>query len=393
MLPSTTQVLIVGAGPAGLALATTLAQDGVDFVLVDRLAEGQHTSRAAVIHAHTLEVLERLGVSAALVARGLRIARFAVLDRDRPLLRLPFDGLPTPHPYLLMLPQDETEAVLAARLRAAGGTIHRGVTVEAVAQGVDGATASVVAGGVRRAIAARFVVGADGMHSVVREAAGIGFGGAAYDASFILADVGLEWGHGRDEVKLFFSPAGLVVVAPLPDGRFRIVATVAEAPEHPGIADVQALLDARGPTRGAARVTSLAWSSRFRVHHRLADRYRNGRLLLVGDAAHVHSPAGGQGMNAGLIDAWVLGRTLAATIKEGRDEAHLDGYERLRRPAAAAVLRLAGRLTRAATMRSRPQRALRNLMLSLAGSVPPLRRRIAMDLSGLSRRELAGLQP
>jgi 2-polyprenyl-6-methoxyphenol hydroxylase-like FAD-dependent oxidoreductase len=242
----------------------------------------------------------------------------------------------------------------------------------------------------RRTIAARMVVGADGMHSVVREAAAIRFSGAVYAGSFILADVALD-GHPRDEVRLYFSPAGLVVVAPLPGGTFRIVATVADAPEQPGMADVQALLDARGPTQPPARVTALAWSSRFRLHHRLAERYRNGRFLLVGDAAHVHSPAGGQGMNTGLVDACVLGRILAAVISGRRDAAFLDEYERLRRPAAAAVLRLAGRLTTAATLTNRPQRAMRNLALSLAGRVPALRRRIAMDLSGLSRRGLAVL--
>jgi 2-polyprenyl-6-methoxyphenol hydroxylase-like FAD-dependent oxidoreductase len=127
------------------------------------------------------------------------------------------------------------------------------------------------------------------------------------------------------------------------------------------------------------------------VHHRLAERYRSSRLLLVGDAAHVHSPAGGQGMNAGLIDAWVLGRVLAAVVMGRRDDGYLDTYERLRRPAAASVLRLAGRLTAAATMKSRPRRLARNLLLSLVGSVPAMRRRIAMDLSGLSRRTLANV--
>ncbi len=392
-LPASTDVLIVGAGPTGMALAVALAQAGVGFVLVDKLAAGQNTSRAAVIHAHTLEVLERIGVSATLAAQGLALAKFAIRDRDRALVALRFDALPTRYPFLLMLPQDATEAVLAARLQEAGGTIHRGVTVESVARSEAGATATVAAGGEHRTIAARYVVGADGMHSVVRAAAGIRFGGAAYEDSFILADVALDWDGGRDEVKLFFSPAGLVVVAPLPGGRFRIVASIADAPEHPGIADVQALLDARGPTRGRARVTSVAWSSRFRLHHRLAERYRDGRLLLVGDAAHVHSPAGGQGMNAGLVDACVLGRILAEVIAGRRDEGHLDEYERLRRPAAAAVLKLAGRLTAAATMKSRPRRALRNLVLSLVGSVPAMRRRIAMDLSGLSRRALARVEP
>ncbi len=133
------------------------------------------------------------------------------------------------------------------------------------------------------------------------------FEGTAYGQSFVLADVRMEWPLGQTEVSLCFSPAGLVVVAPLPDGSFRIVATMDEAPETPSLADIQKLLDERGPQASRARIKHVVWSSRFRVHHRLASSYRDGRILLMGDAAHVHSPAGGQGMNTGLVDAVVLG--------------------------------------------------------------------------------------
>ena len=139
MLPASTDVLIVGAGPTGLTLAIALRQAGIGHLLVDRLPEGQNTSRAAVIHAHTLEALEPLGVADTLVARGLRLERFALRDRDRPLMQLRFDGLPSAHRYILMIPQDETERVLAARLAALGGTVHRGITAAAVEQEADGA--------------------------------------------------------------------------------------------------------------------------------------------------------------------------------------------------------------------------------------------------------------
>ena len=172
------------------------------------------------------------------------------------------------------------------------------------------------------------------MNSLVRQTAGIGFTGARYEKSFVLADVEMTWAHGRDEVMLFFSPAGLVVVAPLPSGAFRIVVTLDNAPEHPEIADVQALLNTRGPTQGVGAVSHVHRSSRFRLHHRVADQYRRGRFLLVGDAAHVHSPAGGQETNTGLVDACVLGRLLANVTPGRRDESHLDTYEALRRPTA-----------------------------------------------------------
>jgi 2-polyprenyl-6-methoxyphenol hydroxylase-like FAD-dependent oxidoreductase len=301
-----TDVLIVGAGPTGLALATVLSQAGIKPLIVDKLATGLNTSRAAVIHAHTLEVLQQLGVSERLLEAGLPLAKFSLRDRDRVLVRLRFDGLPTRFSQLLMIPQDTTEAILAERLAESGTAVHRGWMVEELVQAPNGVTATAVSAARRHRINARYVVGADGMHSMVRRSAKIDFKGGSYEHSFVLADVDMAWNHGSDEVMLFFSPLGLVVVAPLPSGRFRIVATLEDAPEKPDVRDIQALIDSRGPTHGRARVSEVHWSSRFRLHHLLVDRYRNGRLFLMGDAAHVHSPAGGQGMNTGLVDAVVL---------------------------------------------------------------------------------------
>ena len=388
MLP-TTDVLIVGAGPTGLALAITLQRAGIDHILIDKLPTGQNTSRAAVIHAHTLEMLDNLGVSTLLVDEGLKLATFSIRDRDRTLVQLGFDGLTTPHPYLLMLPQDVTERVLSDRLVALGGSIHRGVAASEVRQDTTGVHVSLTSDAGPHSIAARYVVGADGMHSMVRAASGAEFEGAAYGESFVLADVSMDWSHERDEVMLFFSPAGMVVVAHLPNVRFRIVATLDNAPEHPTIADLQTLIDTRGPITGAARVTDVVWSSRFRVHHRLAKSYRNHRLLLMGDAAHVHSPAGGQGMNTGLVDACVLGRLLAAVVSGKQAEVDLDQYQTLRRPAAEKVLGLAGRLTFMATMRSPAQRRVRNAVLSAINHMPFVKHGLAMSLSGLSRRRYA----
>jgi 2-polyprenyl-6-methoxyphenol hydroxylase-like FAD-dependent oxidoreductase len=371
-LPAETEVVIVGAGPTGLALAVTLATTGVDFVIVDRLAEGANTSRAAVVHARTLEVLGELGAAAALIARGLRVDRFAISDGSRRLLTIPFDGLPTPYPYTLMVPQCETESVLLARLRALGHDVHRPFEVAAVAQDDAGVTLTMSTGQIMRA---GYAVGADGMHSAVRRESGIGFTGSAYPESFVLADVTMDWTPGRDEVSLTLGTAGLTVVAPLPGGHYRIVATVDEAPETPDLEFVRRLLDERAP--GRATVNSLAWSSRFRVHHRVADHYRAGRLLLAGDAAHVHSPAGGQGMNTGIQDGYVLGRAIVT--------GELDGYEAARRPVAQRVVAFTDRMTRIATARSTAVRTVRNIALPVLGHLG-LRTRLATELAELSYR-------
>ena len=216
------------------------------------------------------------------------------------------------------------------------------------------------------------------------EQAGIGFTGGRYAESFAQADVHMDWPLSRREVHLFFSPAGLVVVAPLPEDRYRVVATMDEAPDHPALADVQTLLDARGPARERVTVRDVVWSSRFHVHHRLAETYRRGRVFLAGDAALVHSPAGGQGMNTGIQDAMALAALLGDALGGPSDVARLDTYEATRRPIAREVITTTHGLTHAATIRNPLARALRNVGFRGAGQIPPVRQRRAMNLSELA---------
>jgi len=391
MFPQFTDVLIVGAGPTGLALAVALQQAGVDHVLVDKLPSGQNTSRAAVIHAHTLETMEKLGVVDELTRRGLSLIRFALRDRDRTLLNLRFDQLPSRHAKILMLPQDETEAVLQERLLELGGSVHWNATVSSVERNGDGYTAWLATSEGERAVQARFVVGADGMHSIVRQSAGIAFEGETYAGSFVLADVMMDWSVGSEEVSLFFSPSGMAVVAPLPHDRYRVVATMENAPEQPDIADIQSILASRGPSDGRTKVREVLWSSRFRLHHRVASAYRNEGMLLMGDAAHVHSPAGGQGMNTGLVDAMVLGDVLTRVVRDGKPETELGRYEALRRPAAVEVLAMADRLTGLAMIQGGFRRSVRNVALGALDRIGPLKRKLELDLSGLSRKAYSKL--
>lgn len=373
----TTDVLIVGAGPAGLAAAIGLAQGGVDAVIVDAQAEAQNTSRAAVIHAGTLATLDRLGVAGRLITQGLKTPTFRIRQRDAVLLNIDFSHLPTPHPFALMIPQDETEAILLDRLRQLGGDVRRPVTLTGFACGPAGVTADCEGPDGPLRIAARFVVGADGGDSTVRRLAGIGFPGGTY-GSFMLADVRMDWPVPREEVSLFFSPRGTLVVAPMSDGRARVVAELPDAPAEPTPADVERLLDERGPSRGA-RVHEVLWGSRFRVHHKRADRFRDGPVLLVGDAAHVHSPAGGQGMNLGLRDAEALSRALGDALSG--DDAALTAWAAERRKQAAGVLRMTDRLTRLATLSNPAAQWLRNRLIAEAGRLPFVRRRVAETLA------------
>ena len=380
-LPEQTEVLVVGAGPVGLAVAISLAANGHEVTVVDKQAAGANTSRAAVVHARTLEMLEELGVAERLAGLGIHAKRFTVREGDRDLMPVPFDQLPTKYPYTLMVPQNVTEQVLLDRLKEVGGQVHRPYAATGVTQNADGAVVTLDTGD---EIAAKYVVAADGMHSRIRDLAGLGDTGDTLELSFSLADVRVEDGLPTDQVLLYFSTPGILVVAPLPDGSFRLVAEVGEAPEHPDVPYVQQLLNARGPRRTTARVTEVIWGSRFRIHERVADRYRNGRVLLAGDSAHTHSPAGGQGMNLGLRDAVTLGAALSTALKEGRDD-ELDDYATNSRAEALRVVALAGRLTRLATAPT-IIRPVRNALLRLLSYVPAVRRNLAEQLAGIGHR-------
>jgi 2-polyprenyl-6-methoxyphenol hydroxylase-like FAD-dependent oxidoreductase len=376
-----TDVLVVGAGPSGLTLAASLVKNGVATTVVDAQPAGANTSRAAVVNARTLEVLDDLDVSRRLVKEGIQAPRFTIRDGRRTLIPVDFSVLPTDYPYSLMVPQATTERLLLDRLTELGGTVIRPKTLTSVTQDADGVTATFDDGDVIRA---RYVVGADGIHSTVREQADIGFEGGAYHESFTLADVRLRGEAPADEVILFWAKAGLTVVAPLPGNIFRIVAPVPDAPEEPSAEFIQQILDERGLGAGRMVVTEVIWGSRFRIHHRVADTYRAGRLLLAGDAAHVHSPAGGQGMNLGIQDGVELADALAAVLG-GAPDSVLDEYSAARRPIAQQVVEMTDRLTRLATL-PRALRPIRNVAIGVAGRIQAIQRALAMQLSGLVYR-------
>jgi 2-polyprenyl-6-methoxyphenol hydroxylase-like FAD-dependent oxidoreductase len=378
-----TDVLVVGAGPTGLTLAATLLTRGIKATIVDKAPRGADTSRAAAVNARTLEVLEDLDVSRRLVKAGLIAPRFTMRQGPKLLIPVDFSNLPTAYPYTLMISQADTERVLEERLGELGAEVTRPKSLSRLDQDDTGVTATFDDG---ETVRARYVVGADGMHSTVREQAGIGFTGGEFAESFVLADVRVTGEAPRDEVILFYARDGLNVLAPLPDGIFRIVAPAADAPEKPSVEFVQDLLDTRGFGPGRTVVTELLWGSRFRIHHRVADSYRAGRLLLAGDAAHVHSPAGGQGMNLGITDAVALATALTEALhQEPQGPDTLDAYSAGQRHKAREVLTLTGRLTRVATL-PRPLRPARNSVMRLAAHVPAVRRQLAWRLSGLVYR-------
>jgi 2-polyprenyl-6-methoxyphenol hydroxylase-like FAD-dependent oxidoreductase len=381
-----TPVLIAGAGPAGLTLSLTLARHGVRSMLIEKAERGWDTSRAIVLHAGSLRALEPLGVTPRLIERGLKTTKLVIGTPTRELLVADFASLPPPYPFALSLPQNETEAVLRDHLTELGGKVVWGCAfiratqdgggVEAVLRGADG----------QREVRARYLVGADGYHSQVRESLGASFQPGTYPVSVILGDVRMIWPRPETEDYFYLVDGRYLIVAALGGGWYRLVADIDDPPERPSERDLQAVLDARAPRAFRASISALRWSSRFRIHHGLADRWRAGRIFLAGDAAHVHSPAGGQGMNISMQDARLLGDLLAGVIKGETPEASLGDYERLRRPVAAGVVRMTDLMTRAILAHGPVVRGLRDEVMAIAGSIPFVRQSFARRLAELPAR-------
>ncbi|HYD61537.1 MAG TPA: FAD-dependent monooxygenase [Noviherbaspirillum sp.] len=381
-----TDVLIVGAGPTGLTLALQLAQFGIRLLVIDARAEEANTSRATIVHARTLEVLEPLGASARLIEIGIRIPRFTI--RDSTLVSIEFSQLRTRYPYALTISQADTERVLLGLLQELAVRVVRPRKLISLDQTRAGAVATLDNGTM---LSARYVVGADGAHSVVRKEARIELDSGSHDHSFVLADVVLNGNMPSREVTLYFSPDGPVVVAPLPGGIFRIIAQVASDLSKPDCALMQSLLDRCGQKVSPGTVERLIWGSSFNVHHHIANRYHRGHIYLAGDAAHVDSLAGGQGMNTGIQDAALLGKLLAIAV-QSNDPELLDEYEKKRRPAAVQIIELADKLARLATtpMYRGP---LRSAALFWLARNPEMQYHLALQLAGLADLNQAQNRP
>lgn len=378
-------ITIIGAGPTGLALAAELHRLGRKPLIVDHQVAGANTSRAAVVHARTLEVLEPLDIVQDLQANGVIVPIFRLRDRDRVLLEADFRTLDTAYPFTLMCPQNRTEAILLNRLEELGGLVQRPLGMTGAQTLADGIEVELNGAADSRKVKTRWLVGCDGAHSIVRETFGIPFDGGSYRESFILADVRMEWPIPRDEVTLFFSPDGLVVIAPLPGDRFRVVATVDEAPEQPGAEFVEAILRDRGFTGFEPHISETVWSSRFHIHHRVARTPLEGNVVLCGDAAHVHSPAGGQGMNTGVQDAVSLASALDQALTTGQRHP-VEAWARKRHAIAEDVVQLTDRMTRAATLQSAVAQKVRNALITLVGHLPHVPEKIARQLAELDNR-------
>ncbi|MER6081407.1 FAD-dependent monooxygenase [Streptomyces sp. NPDC001833] len=338
-----TDVLIVGAGPTGLTLAAGLLSRGVRVRVIDRAERASPHSKAITLWPRSFEVFETLGAGRELYDRGVKLAATNYYTGDRHIGRLrmrPLAG--TRFPVPVSLPQVTTEEVLREAVGRHGGRIEFGSRLESFTQDDDGVTARLADG---TEIRAGWLVGCDGAHSTVREGAGVSFEGATYPQSFVLVDGEYDTEYVHDESYYVMGRTGVIVVAGLPDGLYRFFASVPPGVE---VEDAEAAVARAVAENSPLRADSVkvAGSGVFRIHRKLADRMRVGRVLLAGDAAHIHSPAGGLGLNTGVQDSGSLAWRLAAVVRRGLDEAELDAWQEERLFVAHGVVTEADQQTR-----------------------------------------------
>jgi 2-polyprenyl-6-methoxyphenol hydroxylase-like FAD-dependent oxidoreductase len=372
-------VVVVGAGPAGLVAAAELARRGVRVRVIDKLAQPTDQSRAIAVHARSLDMFDRMGIVDEMVSTGIKATAMQLYAGHSRLFRIPLGGVDSAFPFTLTTAQTETERVLGDHLQSLGVIVERGVELVALAQ--DGGAAELTVrhdDGSTEQVSASWVIGADGAASTVRKMVGTKLAGSFVGERFLLGDVDAEHGLDLDSMHTFFAPDGPVVVLPMLDGRMRFLAEVHDAPGtpmnmHPTQDELQAILDRR---IGGIRVVRSHWLTSFEIHHARVPAYRWGRVFLAGDAAHIHSPAGGQGMNTGMQDAFNLAWKLAGVVNGQAGDTLLDSYEAERIPVADSVIAFTDRLTRAGTLSGVPRR-IRDVVIRMLSHVPAARRFMA----------------
>lgn len=328
----TTEVLIIGAGPTGLVLALWLGRLGVGVRIIDRTAGPGTTSRALAVQARTLELYRQLDLADAVVARGHKVPAVNLWAKGRRAARVDFRNVGaglTRYAFLEIFPQDEHERLLVERLHALGIEVERRTELAGFSDDGAGVTARLRRpDGSEETCEARYVAGCDGAGSTVRKALGIGFGGGTYHDVFYVADIEAGGPAIDGELHVDLDEADFLAVFPLAGaGRARLVGTIGDAHGNGGADLTFADVGARTVAQLKVEVARVNWFSTYRVHHRVAGRFRQGRAFLLGDAAHVHSPAGGQGMNTGILDAVNLAWKLAAVLSGRAGDSLLDSYE------------------------------------------------------------------
>jgi len=375
-------VLIVGAGPTGLMLANQLVRRGVNVTIIDRHAGPAEQTRAMAVHARTLEIYAKLGIAEQSVETGRRGDGANIWAGGRRKARIPLGEIGkelSPFPYVLMLGQDDNERILGERLRSSGGSVRWNTELIGLEHEPNQVTATIKEShGGATSIAAKYVAGCDGARSTVRQLCGIGFPGAPYEQVFFVADTEAIGPMVADELNVYLWRSGFHLYFPMrgPD-RWRVIGILpAELRDRDDLTFADAIPSLTGEAGGSLLFKSCAWFSTYRIAHRCTERFRDRRCFLLGDAAHIHSPMGGQGMNTGLQDAYNLAWKLALVLQSRADDSLLDSYEAERRPVAQRLLATTDRAFRFVVSSGRTGELFRTRILANVAAIAMTRKRV-----------------
>jgi 2-polyprenyl-6-methoxyphenol hydroxylase-like FAD-dependent oxidoreductase len=381
-MPADVDVLIVGAGPVGLLLANECARRGLRWQLMEANATQSIHSKALAIFPRTLEVLDMAGLVGPFLEAANRVTSVSMMAHDHRLARMEFAPDESPYRFVAMVPQDVTEKLLVEQLREKGGAVEYETSFVSAVQHDDRVSVTLDRKGRQETLEASFVVGCDGAHSTVRHLLNLPFEGAEYHDLFLLADVETNEALPASELLLFSSELGPFAIFPMSPIRRRVIATIETAEgEAPSLEFVRKLMSERGPK--GIEIRALHWSSYFHIHHRQVARLRVGRMFIAGDAAHIHSPFGGQGMNTGLQDVWNLVWKLDLVLRGHGTEQLLESYSAERRPVIRQVVETTDLMTRALGAPGRLAQALRDAVIPMVSRLAPFHHAFVERLSEL----------
>ncbi|MGC4006730.1 MAG: FAD-dependent monooxygenase [Pirellulales bacterium] len=394
MNANTHDLLIIGAGPVGLTMATAAHRQGLTCRIIDKAAAPSDKSKALVLWSRSLELFDKIDdggdtLAQTFVAAGMKIDGARIYADGKPVVHVEIAGVDSPFGFPLMIPQNVTERLLTEHLAAQGITIEREVELISFEHHADAVRGTLRhADGRDEAFVVPWLIGCDGADSAVRHTLGMPFTGGAEQNDWMLADIHLAGPLPTTEISIFWHEQGILVFFPIGDRRFRMIADLGPAagtgaPPSPTLAQAQAMVDARGPA--GLTLSQPIWLAGFRINERKVTDYRQGRVMLAGDAAHIHSPAGGQGMNTGMQDAFNLAWKLGLIQRgQGRVEPLLESYSRERSAVGDQVLTAAARLTTVATLRNPLAQFVRNHVAGLVTSFGFVQDKIRNGLCELS---------
>ena len=377
-----TDILIVGAGPVGLFLANECARRGLKWRIVESKSAQSGHSKALAIFPRTLEIFDMAGIVAPFLELANRVTSVKVITHNHTLAHMPFKPEESPYPFIAMVPQNVTESILVGELIKKNGHIDYNTSFVSATQYDDHVNVILDNNGQKESIDVTYVVGCDGAHSSVRHQLNLNFEGGEYHDLFMLADIETNETLPANELQLCPHEAGPLAIFPMNVSRHRIVATVQESQgEEPTLELVQDLLKQRAPA--GFKANSLYWSSYFHIHHRQVAQLRQGRIFLAGDAAHIHSPIGGQGMNTGLHDVWNLVWKLDLNLNGYGNNQLLDSYSAERRPVIKHVVEITDFLTRIMATPNRLVQTVRNSVIPMVSRLTPFQHAFVQKMSEL----------